>query len=99
MLRFGPLLGKRALPRSLRIESLEARQLLSISPAVSLGESQHVAEGTAFHATGSFVDNDSTSWRATVDYGDGTGRQALALKSDKTFDLERVYQSPATMRC
>lgn len=31
-------------------------------------------------------------WRATVDYGDGTGLQALALKGDYTFDLEHHYR-------
>ncbi|HEV8671466.1 MAG TPA: PKD domain-containing protein, partial [Candidatus Limnocylindria bacterium] len=41
---------------------------------------------------GQFSDDDSsTSWNATVDYGDGAGKQRLDLASDKTFVLDHVY--------
>jgi hypothetical protein len=48
-------------------------------------------EGSAATGAGSFADPDSVSWTATVDYGDGTPAQPLALQPDKTFELSHVY--------
>ena len=50
-----------------------------------------VLAGGATH--GSFNDPDSTSWTATVDYGDGSGVQALPL-SGKSFGLSHLYSNP-----
>ncbi|TMD02445.1 MAG: DUF11 domain-containing protein, partial [Chloroflexi bacterium] len=48
-------------------------------------------EGVLFSQTGSFVDPDGgDSWAATVDYGDGSGLQALAL-SGTAFQLSHVF--------
>ena len=41
--------------------------------------------------TGSFADPGADTWTATVDYGDGSGVQALGLNQNKTFDLAHVY--------
>ena len=35
---------------------------------------------------------DSSSWTALVDYGDGSGTQALALDPDQTFQLNHLYR-------
>jgi ELWxxDGT repeat protein len=52
-----------------------------------------IAEGGTFTASGSFSEADSAGpWTATVDYGDGTGQQPLALNPDKTFVLSHPYQ-------
>ncbi len=37
------------------------------------------------------MDLDSTSWSATVDYGDGTPLQVLDLSSQRTFELSHIY--------
>ena len=38
-----------------------------------------------------FADTDSSYWTATVNYGDGSDSQRLALRSDKTFSLLHKY--------
>jgi hypothetical protein len=49
-------------------------------------------EGQPVRLTWEFSDNDaSTSWTATVNYGDGSGTQPLALNADKTFLLDHLY--------
>ncbi|MFO0978287.1 MAG: LamG-like jellyroll fold domain-containing protein [Planctomycetaceae bacterium] len=55
-----------------------------------------VTVGHAFSRTGKFEDADSSSWTATVDYGDGSGVQPLSLNPDRTFDLNHVYSAPGT---
>jgi len=50
-----------------------------------------INEGTAILANGLFVDPGADTWTATVDYGDGSGLQPLALNPDKTFALSHVY--------
>jgi len=62
------------------------------APAVSFTASATtVNEGDTFTANGSFSDPDSTSWIATVDYGDGSGTQQVILSPNKTFSLSHVY--------
>jgi YVTN family beta-propeller protein len=51
--------------------------------------------GDMYTASGSFTDPDSSSWTATVDYGDGFGAQPLAL-AGTTFSLSHLYNSPGT---
>jgi len=45
---------------------------------------------------GRFADPGADAWTATVDYGDGTGLQPLALGPDKSFDLGHAYAAPGT---
>ncbi len=47
-------------------------------------------EGGTFSSSGSFTDPGADTWTATVNYGDGSGAQALTL-SGKTFALTHVY--------
>lgn len=61
------------------------------APVVNAGPDASLLEGGAFSSGGLFTDSSSTSWTATVDYGDGSGPQPLTLKADKTFDLQHVY--------
>lgn len=60
-------------------------------PSINSIPSVTVNEGSTYSTTGSFTDPDSTSWTATVDYGDGSGSQPLTLNSDKTFSLSHQY--------
>jgi PKD repeat protein len=50
-----------------------------------------LTEGSTYTAAGSFSDPGTNTWTATVDYGDGSGSQALTLAADKTFSLDHKY--------
>jgi len=55
-------------------------------------QANNTSIGSAFIGSGSFTDlNTADPWSATVDYGDGTGFQTLALNPDKSFNLSHVY--------
>src|SRR5438094_4707 len=63
------------------------------APVVTLGADESLLEGQRLSRLASFSDQDaSTSWSATVDYGDGSGSAALALAADKTFTLDHLYK-------
>jgi hypothetical protein len=64
-----------------------------IAPTVTLGSGGSITVGSAFTASGSFTDPGAQTWTATVDYGDGSGAQALALNADKTFALNHTYST------
>jgi Ca2+-binding RTX toxin-like protein len=62
-------------------------------PNIVLSPSLSVLEGQPLTILGSFSDPDAgDSWTATVDYGDGSATQSLALKSDNTFELSHFYR-------
>ncbi len=63
----------------------------NVAPAVDAGPDAAIDEGSAFVSAGSFTDPGADTWIATVDYGDGSGVQALALNADGTFDLSHTY--------
>jgi len=58
--------------------------LLSALPDAALTDENYVANG-------SFTDPGADSWTATVDYGDGSGGQPLAL-TGKAFTLDHAYR-------
>jgi uncharacterized repeat protein (TIGR01451 family) len=62
-----------------------------IVPTVTAGTATSLAFGATFTGSGSFTDASNDTWTATVDYGDGTGPQALALNSNQTFQLGHTY--------
>ncbi len=64
-------------------------------PVVDLGSDVSIVEGQTFALNGSFTDPDANTWTATVNYGDGTGVQNLAL-TGKTFNLSRLYGDNGT---
>ncbi|MBL8814158.1 MAG: hypothetical protein JNM43_28575, partial [Planctomycetaceae bacterium] len=64
-----------------------------IAPEISLSQTTvAILTGDSVSIDGSFFDPDSTTWTATVNYGDGGGVQSLALNSDNTFRLSHTYQ-------
>lgn len=63
-----------------------------VAPAVAAPASASLIAGESYAASGSFGDPGTDSWTATVDYGDGSGPQPLAL-SGKGFALSHVYAS------
>ncbi|WP_299291141.1 PKD domain-containing protein [Nitrosopumilus sp.] len=64
----------------------------NVLPIVGVDD-KTVGDNKDFTATGSFSDPGNDSWSATVDYGDGTGVQPLALNPDMTFSLANNYLS------
>ena len=66
------------------------------APVVDAGPDARVDEGTGFSQLGTFTDPDLTdTWTATVDYGDGSGAQPLAL-SGTTFQLTHTFADDGT---
>ena len=62
------------------------------APVVDAGAAAALNQGETLSRNGSFVDPDvGELWSATVDYGDGSGVQPLALAADKTFALSHLY--------
>jgi len=73
---------------------LYVRNLVSNQAPVlpAFGGDVTLTESQSMHLTWQFSDNDaSTSWTATVNYGDGSGKQPLALNANKTFVLDHLY--------
>ncbi|MEZ5559640.1 MAG: PKD domain-containing protein [Pseudomonadales bacterium] len=66
-------------------------EIPNTAPAVDAGAGATIDEGDTFIGGGSFTDPDDDTWTATVDYGDGSGVQVLALNADKTFALSHQY--------
>ncbi len=65
--------------------------VVNVGPTVNAGADATRNEGALFTQNGSFTDPGSgDTWSATVDYGDGSGAQALAL-SGTTFSLSHTY--------
>ena len=65
------------------------------APTVSLSPNGFAFTSQTFAIPGSFTDPGTTEgWTATVDYGDGTGIQPLAINPDETFVLSHAYLQP-----
>jgi hypothetical protein len=59
---------------------------------VNAGSTTVVVQGSTFTGSGSFTDVPADGpWSATVNYGDGTGSQPLALNANQTFNLSHLY--------
>jgi hypothetical protein len=66
-------------------------------PTVNAGPSGTSTTWASFTRIGSFQDiTGSLSFTATVNYGDGSRLQPLALNGDHTFDLSHVYAAVGT---
>jgi hypothetical protein len=63
------------------------------APAINDLTGATLNAGDTYTESGSFSDSDSSSWAATVDYGDGSGVQALPL-TGTSFELSHVYPDP-----
>lgn len=66
--------------------------ITNVDPVVSAGSDATVNEGSLYTGSGSFVDPGAAdTWTATVNYGDGSGTQALTLSGTRTFSLSHTY--------
>ena len=78
---------------------LAGEQGSAVAPEITLENSSDpvlINELVTMSVDGSFYDPDSTSWTATVDYGDGDGAIPLALSAARTFTLEHIYDTPGS---
>ncbi len=68
-----------------------------IAPTINPISNTTINEGDTYTANGSFSDPNpnATSWTATVDYGDSSGTQSLAL-SGMNFSLSHQYKDEGT---
>jgi DNA/RNA endonuclease G (NUC1) len=66
--------------------------IADVPPSISSLTGATLLQGERYATSGSFTDPDLNSWTATVDYGDGSGTQALAL-AGKSFQLGHTYAS------
>lgn len=64
-------------------------------PSINQIQNVSVNEGDSYTANGSFTDPDSTSWVASVDYGDGSTSQPLQL-SGMNFTFNHIYHTVGT---
>ena len=62
----------------------------NVPPTVEAGPHASANEGSKFTGSGFFTDPGADTWTATVDYGDGSGRQPLPL-TDKNFTLSHLF--------
>lgn len=69
----------------------------NLPPVVSVSAGGSVPEGSTFSGGGSFTDPSARDTHtATVNYGDGTGVQALPLTPARTFSLSHVFADDGT---
>src|SRR5262249_45172236 len=67
----------------------------NVAPMVHAGGDDTLHLGATFSRKGSFTDPGiRDTWTATVDYGDGSGPQPLALNPGKRFHLRHRYTQP-----
>jgi hypothetical protein len=78
-------------PQSLSTAETFTVMVFDVPPSINAGINASIAPGTEFVRSGSFADPNPDSWTATVDYGDGSGVQPLALSPNKTFQLDHTY--------
>ena len=67
----------------------------NVAPVLFRFDGATLLPGETYNASGSFTDPGADTWSATVNYGDGSGPNALALEG-KTFSLSHTYVSPGT---
>jgi endonuclease G len=69
--------------------------IANVAPVVGTLAGADLIATETYAAVGSFADPGDESWTATVDYGDGSGAQALPL-SGKSFALSHTYADTGT---
>src|SRR5262249_62036191 len=65
-----------------------------VDPTINVGSDGVAAPGSPFRRHGTLADPGPDVFQATVDYGDGSGVQPLAIDATDGFDLEHTYDVP-----
>jgi hypothetical protein len=68
----------------------------NVNPSVTAGSATTLDAGQTLIRSGSFTDPGADTWTATIDYGDGSGVQPLALTPSKSFTLNHTYGQTGT---
>ncbi len=76
--------------RGLVTEAVTMATVSNVAPGIGAFAGATLLPGETYTAGAGFTDPGADSWTATVDYGDGTGVQPLAL-SGMTFALSHLY--------
>ena len=71
----------------------------NVAPVVAGGPDVRVRAGARLMRTCAFRDPGADAWKGWVKYGDGTARQALRPRADKTFRLSHRFAGPRGRRC
>jgi hypothetical protein len=91
----GPLIISEALEQRRLLSTVNLQTQPDTAPVIKNIPNASVLVGQEYRLSGSFVDPDAgDSFTASVNYGDGTGKQTLPLHSDKKFLLHHFYHSP-----
>lgn len=69
--------------------------IANVAPTVGTFDGGSIIRGERYTATGGFTDPGADTWTATVNYGDGSGAQPLAL-AGKSFSLAHTYEAAGT---
>ncbi len=77
-------------------EVVDSTSLVPGAPQVQAGPAATVTEGATYTGAGLFSDAGSTSWTATVNWGDGGATLPLPLRTDKSFALGHRYRVAGT---
>jgi hypothetical protein len=93
---FNRALSEEEIQRSLAAGKCAVTQNPNTPPVVSVGPYGDVNEGGHFGPTVSIDDEDSESWTATVDYGDGTVENPPVIGT--SFDLSHTYAQDGDYR-
>jgi PKD repeat protein len=80
---------------SLTSSATTTANIANVAPLVSGVAGADLTLGDPYAATGSFSDPGADTWTATVDYGDGSGDQPLAL-AGASFSLSHTYTAAGT---
>jgi DNA/RNA endonuclease G (NUC1)/PKD repeat protein len=67
----------------------------NVAPTVNAFAGASLETGQQYSVSGTFTDPGADTWSATVNYGDGSGVQALSL-SGMGFQLQHTYTTPGT---
>jgi len=70
----------------------------NVPPLLFLGSAEVIHAGEMMYHTANFTDPGADTWTATVDYGDGSGPQPLAIQPDGKILLAHRYQRPGIYR-
>jgi DNA/RNA endonuclease G (NUC1) len=80
-------------PRGLADTAFTSAMIGNVAPALAPLPDALLFRGETYRADGSFTDPGADAWRATADFGDGSGPRSLSLDGTR-FSLAHVYDTP-----
>lgn len=65
----------------------------NVAPSVAFTGPTSGVRGQTLSFAGNFADAGADAWSAVVNFGDGSGNQAVPLNADKTFNFNKLYST------